>query len=305
MASSVAIKPWECVWFVKSEDNLCDIGTKASGVLWLKWKRERGTERGKMEGLGFHLMVVSSVTLWGRHHILSLCGPRRDTRSASGKPVETEENQVLILDSSGDAQNRGGGRWGWCKERQKRKIEGERQKCDWIRACGLKSNCLLLDPSSPSLSSADRMWPDISILALSGLWPGGWNISRLPFLSLTFSPSISPSFLCYSQSLPLISLWSYSLGPSPPPPLLSHHCCLPIFPSPGWQWADTVPVVGSQPSREDVAVGISCLILLQSPERLISPHRPSLLSASYHTYVIPLMVLNSGVWAVCALRCEK
>lgn len=134
---------------------------------------------------------------------------------------------MLIFNSSGDAQNRG------CIERQERKIKVERQKCYWIRACGLKSNCLLLDPGSPSLPSADRMWPDISILASSGLWPEGWNISRLPFLPLTFPPYISSSFLCFSQLFPLISLWSYSLGPLPPPPLLSHHRCLPIFPSPG------------------------------------------------------------------------
>lgn len=64
-----------------------------------------------MEGLGFHLMEASSVTLQGRHRVPSLRGPGRDTRSASGKPVETEENRVLILDSSRDAQNRGEG-WG-------------------------------------------------------------------------------------------------------------------------------------------------------------------------------------------------
>lgn len=123
---------------------------------WLKNKwsdlaEVEGRKR-QMEGLGFHLMEVSSVTLQGRHHVPFLCGPGRDTRSASGKPVETEETQVLILDSFGDAQSEGG--W-WCKERQKKKIEGERQKCDGIRACGSKSNCLL---PSPSLGRQDVAW---------------------------------------------------------------------------------------------------------------------------------------------------
>lgn len=70
-------------------------------------ERKRDRKR-QMEGLGFHLMEASSVTLQGRHRIPSLCSPGRDTRSASGKPEEIEENQVLILDSSGDAQKRRG-----------------------------------------------------------------------------------------------------------------------------------------------------------------------------------------------------
>lgn len=86
---------------------------------------------------------------------------------------------------------------------------------------------------------------------------------------------------------------------------LSRHHGLAIFPIPGRQQAETEPIVGCQPSTGDVAEGISCLILLQSLEQLIFLCLPGLLFTSYYTYVISLMVLNSRVWAVYALRCEK
>lgn len=74
----------------------------------------------------------------------------------------TEENQELILDSCGDTRDRKGER------RRVMQIEikeedgwREGQKQNGLRACSLKFNCLLLDPSSLSFPSVDRMWSDI------------------------------------------------------------------------------------------------------------------------------------------------
>lgn len=217
--------------------------------------------------------------------------------------METEQNQVLILDSIGDAQSRGRG---WCKEIQKRKLEGEKQKCNGIRVCGLKSNCLLLDLNSPPLPLADRMRPDISILALSGLWPEGWNICQLPFLPLTFPPSIFPSFFCFSHLLPLnqpVVLFSRSSSSSSSfsdPPSLPPHLFVPRL-IVGCYWASR-----GKPTKQRRWCGGYLLPYPPPVSRAaMSPRCPSLLSTSCCIYVIPLMVLDSGVWAVCALRCEK
>lgn len=141
------------------------------------------------------------------------------------------------------------------------------------------------------LPSADRMWSDISFLASSGLWPEGWNISWLLFLPLTFPPSMSPFFFT-TQLLPWNSSCAYSASSSSQPPLLPSHLSIHRL------IVDWYQVRRGKPTKQRRRC------CLQSPEWLISPRHLSLLSASYCTYVIPLTVLNSGVWAVCALRCE-
>lgn len=167
-------------------------------------------------------MEVSSVTLLGRHH----CSPEGDTWSESGKPVETEENKVLIFNSSKGCSEQGTRAGGWGKERQKKKIEGEKQKCDWIRACGLKSNCLLLDPGSPPLGRQDVAWH---------LFPGFVRTMARGmghFLALLSSPNLSTIYLSLVSLL--LSCFPYSACGLIFSVLLLHSCCCPISHSRGW-----------------------------------------------------------------------
>lgn len=128
---------------------------------------------------------------------------------------------MLILDSSGDALrweageiDRVGG--GVCNERQNMMGVGERQKCGARRACGFRTNCLLLVLEPPlRLSSADRMWLDICLLASSGLWPKGMQHFSAPvFLpQLFYLPTPPPSS---ASSVAVVSQSPTSSPPLPP-----------------------------------------------------------------------------------------
>jgi len=125
---------------------------------------------------------------------------------------------VLISETARGMVGARGEGGGGCKERRNGNGDGKRQQCDGSRACGLRSNCLLLDPRLPLSSLLGRqdvprhLYPGFvrTVAERDGTFLG--SIATPPPLPLNlFPPSNSSSFLCLSQSKPVVFIPSVVL----------------------------------------------------------------------------------------------